>query len=98
MWCDTCFLLQIVAESQKRGENALTEKREKVMLELDKLQRHVCNMKYTFIFLYTRFAKHKQIIYYTPLKTAWSWHKSIHGTIHTNLPVAIIEQILLWSL
>lgn len=31
--------LQIVAESQKRGENALTEKREKVMLELDKLQR-----------------------------------------------------------
>jgi hypothetical protein len=33
--------LQIVAESQKRGEGALTEKREKVMLELDKLQRYV---------------------------------------------------------
>ena len=32
-------LLQIVAQSQKRGEGALTEKREKVMLELDKLQR-----------------------------------------------------------
>ncbi|CAB3982986.1 dynein heavy chain 12, axonemal-like, partial [Paramuricea clavata] len=32
---------EIVTESQKRGESALTEKREKVMLELDKLQRRV---------------------------------------------------------
>ena len=39
-WIIRIFIIeQIVAESQKRGENALTEKREKVMLELDKLQR-----------------------------------------------------------
>ncbi|XP_046853910.1 dynein axonemal heavy chain 12-like isoform X2 [Xenia sp. Carnegie-2017] len=32
---------EIVVKSQKRAENALTEKREKVMMELEKLQRRV---------------------------------------------------------
>lgn len=32
--------MQIVVASQKRNESALLEKREKVMLELDKLKRY----------------------------------------------------------
>ena len=38
-YCLNLFYIQIVAESQKRGESALSDKREKVMLELEKLQR-----------------------------------------------------------
>ena len=40
--CYTLMLLsmQIVVASQKRNESALLEKREKVMLELDKLKRY----------------------------------------------------------